>query len=111
MPFIADWMEERALLWVSDKARPALLEILNSQREYIARLEEKGIPLWPDLSQELREKVLNEAYRYGATIMELDPDRVVDTILESLGDCDITLDREWAKANLLAFREDLASIL
>lgn len=105
MPFLADWMEEYALLWVRDKISPVLAEAMASQE--VAKLQKQGILLWPLLSEELREKILAKAHGYGATIVELDADRVVDELLEAMQQQGMELDREWAKQNLLAFKKEL----
>jgi len=111
VPFIAEWAENYALEWLKDHLSQFLPEIVSSRRKEIAGMEEKGIPLWPLLPQELREKALSKAFIYSSTIIALDPDAVVNIILECLNERELNLNREWVKSNLLAFREELLSSL
>ena len=110
MPFIAKWMEQYALEWLKDHLS-FLPELIASQREDITKLENNNTPLWPLLSQELRDAALKRAYPYVDTILALNPDDMVDIILEDMEEHGISVKREWLKDSLLAFRKDLQAAL
>lgn len=86
------------------KYLPYLVKVFRAE---ITLAQEKGTPIWPLLSPETRKKALLRVQGQRGKLLALNPDDVVQIIVEQLDDSGIKLDRDWIKANLLAFRKDM----
>ena len=113
MTFRTEFHKYYALEVIKEKAGEFLPRIIKENKQYLKKFEEQGAPFWSYLPDELRQYLLDEASPYCETILALDPDETTDVIMEALAENRLksTFKKEWIKLNLMAFREELQSIL